>query len=131
MRFSKVLFVAIMIGIATMGAGCDTADVASQNISKGADNFEILRKVIFYNVITGEYMHVIEGYCSIEADTVDEQLEVTCKTGGDTYIKDYLGISDNTSYMVLQIEGANVDVYHYRVILRPQVLLPTIELDVR
>ena len=131
MRFSKVLFVAIMIGIATMGAGCDAADVASQNISEGADNFEILRKVIFYNVITGEYMHVIEGYCSIEADTLDEQLEVTCKTGPSSYIKDYLGISDNTSYMVLQVEGANVSTYHYRVILRPQTLLPSIELDIR
>jgi hypothetical protein len=75
-------------------------------------------------------MHVIEGYCSIEADTLDDQLEVTCKTSPTTYIKDYLGISDNTSYMVLQVDGANVSPYHYRVILRPRVLLPTIELDV-
>jgi hypothetical protein len=128
----KKIFMLLTVLMITLSvSGCDAADLASENISKGADNFEILRKVIFYNVITGEYMHVIEGYCSIEADTLDNQLEVTCKTGPQSYIKDYLGISDNTSYMVLQVEGANVSTYHYRVILRPQTLLPSIEIDIR
>ena len=107
----------------------DKADVVSENISTGADNFEILRKVVFYNVITGEYMYVIEGHCSIEADMLDEQLEVTCKIGDGQYVKNYLGISDNVSYMVLQLETANVSAYHYRVILRPQAIIPDIELD--
>lgn len=34
--------------------------MASQNISRKADYFEINRKIVFYNGITGEYMLLIE-----------------------------------------------------------------------
>lgn len=33
------------------------ADVASHNLSKAADQFQVLRRIVFYNGITGEYMH--------------------------------------------------------------------------
>ena len=36
--------------------GCDDAIVVSQNISKAADNFEVTRRIVFYNGITGDYM---------------------------------------------------------------------------
>ena len=48
-------------------AGCQRdAQVASWNLSKAADNFEINRRVVFYNGITDSYMLTIEGRCSIE-----------------------------------------------------------------
>ena len=48
-------------------AGCsDDASIASRNLSKAADMFEIERRVIFYNGITGGYILTIEGRCSIE-----------------------------------------------------------------
>lgn len=128
----KKLLLLIIVLMATFTlAGCDLeADVVSENLSTEADQFKILRKVVFYNVITGEYMYAMEGYCSIEADTADEQLEVTCKLGEDSYVKHFLGISDNVSYMVLQIDGANVSTNHYKIYLRPQTLIPSVELDV-
>lgn len=46
-------------------AGCTDADRASQNLSTAADNFEVQRRIIFYNGITGEYMLTIEGLCSL------------------------------------------------------------------
>lgn len=125
----KVLLVVVLILTAISLTGCTTAETVSNNLSEDADQFKILRKVIFYNVITGEYMHVIEGFCSIEADTIDEQLEVTCKIAEGEYIKDYLGLSDNTAYMVLQVDPANVSPYHYKVYLRPETLIPDIEID--
>ena len=125
----KILLIVTVFLMAFSLSGCTSAEQVSDNLSKEADQFKILRKIIFYNVITGEYMHVIEGYCSIEADMEDEQLEVTCKLGEDSYIKDYLGISDNVSYMILQVEGVNVSEYHYKVYLRPETLIPDIEID--
>lgn len=108
-------------------ASCDDAAVVSSNLSKAADMFEIQRRVVFYNGITGAYMLSIEGLCSIEADTLDGQLEVVCKTGPDTYKKHFLGLSDNVTYFAEQLEARNVSEYHYRVIFKPQVIIPDVD----
>jgi predicted small secreted protein len=108
-------------------AGCTAADTASRNLSTAADNFEIERRIIFYNGITGDYMLTIEGFCSI-ADQ-KSQLEVTCKVADDEYTKDFLGLSDNVTYFSQQIDGADVSIYHRRVLFRPETILPEIELD--
>jgi len=113
-------------------SGCTKADTVSTNLSKDADQFKILRKIVFYNGITDEYMFAMEGYCSIHADVGeygDAQLEVTCEVGKDKYEKHFLGLSDNVSYMVLQLEPKDVSAYHYKIYLRPQTLIPDIEID--
>lgn len=89
--------------------------------------FQINRRVVFYNGITDKYILSIEGFCSIKKDKADNQLEVTCKTGNDQYKKHYLGISDNVTYFVEQLEDANVSAYHYKVIFKPAVIVPDIE----
>lgn len=109
-------------------AGCrDDADVASHNISKAADNFEINRQIVFYNGITDKYIAEIEGKCSIKADGADKQLEVTCKTGPDEVYKHFLGLSDNVSYFVLQTEPSDVSLYHHRVTFKPQSIIPDVD----
>lgn len=52
--------------------------------------------------------------------------KVTCKTGDGEYKKHYLGISDNVTYFVEQMDLASVDTYHYKVQFRPEELLPDI-----
>jgi hypothetical protein len=124
------LFFIILLFMVFAVSSCEEpADVASYNLSKDADAFRILRKVVFYNGITDEYMFAMEGYCSIKADTSDNQLEVTCKVGANTYEKHFLGLADNVSYMVLQLEPTNVDTYHYKVYFRPATLIPDIEVN--
>ena len=110
-------------------AGCTDAEIANRNLSKAADLFEIDRRIVFYNGITGDYMLTIEGRCSIKADTRDGQLEVTCKTGEDAFKKHFLGLSDNVSYVVEQLEARDVSTAHYRVVFKPQTILP--DMDVR
>lgn len=78
-RFSIVALVCAG-AIAAAGCGSD-ASVASHNLSKAADMFEIDRRIVFYNGVTGDYILSIEGRCSINKDNRDAQLEVTCKTG--------------------------------------------------
>lgn len=122
----KVLF--LMIVLVLLLAGCSDAEIASQNISTAADNFEIDRRIVFYNGITGDYILVVEGRCSITADTLDGQLELTCKTSSTTYKKHFLGLSDNVTYFAEQLESASLDVYHYRVIFKPAAIIPDVEL---
>ena len=52
---------------------------------------------------------------------------MTCKTGRDDFKKHFLGLSDNVTYFVEQLEGADVSVYHYRVIFKPQSILPDVD----
>lgn len=109
---------------------CDSqADTVSRNISKSADQFEVQRRVVFYNGITDSYMLTIEGLCSLGNYDGPKELTVTCKTGPNSYKKHFLGLSDNVTYFVEQLEGANVSAYHYRVIFRPSTILPDIDLD--
>ncbi|QEP53302.1 putative membrane protein [Acinetobacter phage BS46] len=121
---------AIVVGLLTLSAVACTNDaqVASSNLSQAADNFQLNRRVVFYNGITGDYMLTIEGKCSLKADGADNQLEVTCKTGENSYKKHFLGLSDNISYFSEQIDGANVSVYHYKVTFKPEVIIPDIDL---
>ena len=100
------------------------AIIASQNLSKAADNFEIDRRVVFYNGINGEYMLTIEGKCSITDQ--HRQLEVTCKVGpnDNEVMKHFLGLSDNVTYFVEQLKGHKVSFYHHRVTFKPQSIMP-------
>ena len=113
--------------VALLGlTACNDAPVASSNLSKAADNFQINRRIVFYNGITGEYMLTIEGLCSQEQ--TDRKLAVTCKTGAADFKKHFLGLSDNVTYFSEQIEGKNVSTYHYKVVFKPSVIIPDIEL---
>ena len=118
--------IALSMFILTGASSCDDAEVASYNLSKAADNFEIDRRIVFYNGITDTYMLTIEGRCSIE-DQVN-QLEVTCKVDNDAYKKHFLGLSDNVTYFAEQIETADVSVYHHRIVFKPQSILPNVDI---
>ena len=124
----KVLPLAIvLIALALVSAACvSDADRASNNLSVAAEQFEIERRIIFLNGITDTYMLVIEGRCSIEDEVI--QLEVTCKIGTDEFKKHFLGLSDNVTYFVEQLEVADVDVFRHRVIFKPEAIIPDIDL---
>lgn len=110
-------------------AGCPSdADVASYNVSKAADNFEVQRRVIFYNGITGEYMLSIEGLCSLGNNDKAREVSVTCKTAPNMFKKHFLGLSDNVTFFAEQIDGVPASIYRYRVIFKPTVIIPAVEL---
>ncbi|MGR5299386.1 hypothetical protein ACPV5U_29175, partial [Vibrio mediterranei] len=94
---------------------------------RAAEMFEIQRRVVFYNGINGEYLLTIEGRCSI--DDQGHQLEVTCKTGPNAFKKHFLGLSDNVTYFAEQLNPVDVNVYRYRVVFKPETLLPDGELS--
>ena len=124
-------YITLLVVVVLMLTACEReANVVSRNLSTAADQFEIDRRIVFFNGITDTYLLTIEGRCSIKADVDDGQLEVTCKTGGNTYKKHFLGLSDNVSYLVEQLDAAAANAYSYRVVFRPTTIVPTIELAV-
>lgn len=108
--------------------GCTDADVVSRNLSKAADMFKLERRIVFYNGINGDYILTIEGRCSVSTGDAGKQLAVTCRTSETGYKKHYLGLSDNVTYFSEQLEPAGVSVYRYKVIFKPSVIVPEVDL---
>ena len=123
---SVILVVLVFGGAMSM---CSDASVASTNLSRAADQFEVFRRVVFYNGITDAYILVVEGFCSIDVDAVDNQLELTVKTNDGKFMKHFLGLSDNVTYFAEQIEGRDVSTQRYRVIFKPSIIVPNIDLE--
>lgn len=120
------LLASALIAATILFTGCsDDAKMASHNLSKAADNFEIERRIVFYNGITGEYLLSIEGKCSQEPSA--DKLAVICKTGPNQFKKHFLGLSNNVTYFSEQLESVNVSTYHYRVTFKPQEILSDID----
>jgi hypothetical protein len=113
-------------------AACERpADVASYNMSRAADHFQVNRRIVFFNGITDKYLMTIEGLCSLGNHDKARELSVTCKVGHDRYKKHFLGLSDNVSFFAEQIEDQKVSTYHYKVVFRPQTIIPSIDMDVQ
>lgn len=123
----KQLISIVMAVMMVLLVGCSDADMASANLSKAADNFEVTRRIVFYNGITGDYMLTIEGLCSLGNNDRSGELSVTCKTGAATFKKHFLGLSDNVTFFVEQVNDMPVGTYHYRVFFKPQTILPNID----
>lgn len=121
---------AIAVGLVVLTGCSSEADLTSHNLSKDAEEFKIERRVVFFNGITDTYLLSIEGKCSIETEDsmAAGSLEVTCKIADGQYKKHFLGLSDNVSYFVEQLESSDVDPYRYKVLFRPEQIIPDIDL---
>lgn len=128
---TAIASLAILVSAATL-IGCEkAADVASRNLSTASDNFEVSRRFVFYNGITGDYVLSIEGLCSKDNSSTDHTLGVVCKVGPNEYKKHMLGLSDNVTWFMEQVQPSTVSTYYYRVQFRPQTIVPDIRVDVK
>lgn len=122
---SFIVFIFICFGLLVGADECSDAEVASKNLSKAAEQFEIQRRIVFVNGITDNYIMSIEGRCSVEFKPL--KFEVTCKVGENEYMKHYLGRADNVFPFIEQLRSADVSTYRYKVIFKPSVIIPDID----
>jgi len=104
-------------------SGCNAKDKVSYNISRDADEFKVIRRVVFYNSITDTYMMEMVGNIAIDLER-DGVIEVIAKIGPDEYQKHYLGLSDNVTYTVEQLGVSDVSEYKYKMIFKPESIVP-------
>lgn len=123
------LLITLLILLVFTGCARDS-EVVSHNISKDADSFKVRRRIVFYNSIQDKYILEMVGNCSIHVDVSEQMLEVTCKLGEEKYQKHFLGLSDNVTYTVEQLEWIEVDKYKYEIVFKPDSIIP-IKFDVQ
>jgi hypothetical protein len=134
-RYLIASLLAVFFAVGMTGCfGPSDADVASENLSKAAEQFEIPRHIVGINAITDKYLFEVVGYCSVE--TTDSglggALEVTCRVVDENtkkigFKKTFLGLSDNVSFVVEQLEPTQVSTSRYRVIFKPEALIPNFD----
>lgn len=120
---SKTLkFLGVTMLAATLLAlsGCTEAERVSTNLAQESDNFNVVRKVTVLNAITNDTMFEMTGKMSIKADTADKQLEIVVEDNGK-YQKHIIGLSDNVSYVVQDLDVKDVDKYHYSINFNPKM----------
>lgn len=127
----KTALAAVALVPLTLLTGCQSkADKVSENISTAADNFQIERKIVFYNVRLNEYVATFEGRCSVGAgSTFAGELAITCKTGPNAYVKHFMGASRDLTWYAVQTQSANVSDYHTKIILKPGQIIPDIDVQ--
>lgn len=122
----KLKIIAVII-IALMLTSCidNEADRVSYNLSQQADNFNVVRQLTVINCIEGDVLFQMTGKMSIKADRSDNQLEIIVENNG-TYVKHFVGLSDNVTYIVEDLNlGANaVSKYQYTLNFNPNMWLP-------
>lgn len=126
----RAIGIAVAAGVAVLGltACTDAATTANDNLSKAADNFEVPRRIVGINGITDKVLFTVEGFCSITP--TDKKLDVICKTDANgTVERTTLGLSDNVTYVVTQLNGVKVNLFKPRIIFRPETIVPNFELS--
>ena len=123
----KILCLVLCVSIICVClCGCESeAQRVSHNLSQQADNFNIVRQLTVINCIEGDVLFQMTGKMSITADTADNQLEIIVENNG-TYVKHFIGLSDNVTYVVedLNLGDNAVSKYQYTLNFNPNMWIP-------
>ena len=124
----KKILAICMIGAIVFGlSGCETeAQRVSYNLSQEADNFNVVRELTVIDCITGDTLFQMSGKMSITADTADNQLEIIVENDNGSYVKHFVGLSDNVTYVVedLSLGENEVSKYKYTLNFNPKMWIP-------
>jgi hypothetical protein len=119
--------VLLALALATGLVGCGTTDsqVVDRNIGQDADNFKVLRRVVFINTVDNSYLLEVIGYCNITDQ--GNQIETICKVG-EGYQKHMMGLGMNVTYVAQQLAVANVSPRFFKITIKPSTLVPDLEI---
>ena len=123
----KKLFatVAVVIMLMVSMTGCvDEATVVSYNVSKEADNFNVVRRLTVINTRTDKCLLQMTGKISIEDVTDGIAVLVEVDRDKGIYQKHWVYLNENTMYTVEDLNGVGVSKYAYELEFMPQELVP-------
>ena len=121
-KMIRLLLASAIVFAAVILTGCTEAEKVSYNISQRADNFDVIRRLTVFNIRTDTILFQMTGNFSITTDNDDGQLEVTCELEEGRYSKHFVRLSEETTYIVEDLEGVNVSKYSYELNFLPQAV---------
>ena len=127
MRRGPIAGALLAAALALTACGSD-AQTVSDNLSKDADQFKVVRKIVVTNMVDNSVLWEVTGACSLELGR-PEIVELTCREGPDSYKKHYLGTGGMyLSWAATQVDGVDVSRYHTKIVFRPQAIIPDVDI---
>lgn len=117
----KIISAFLVLALAILLIGCRQADRVTHNISKEADNFNIVRRITIINMRSDKCIMRMTATCSLKVDS-DGDLNVICLLPDGTYQKHFIHLNEWTTYVVEDISGAKVSEYSYELEFMPEAL---------
>lgn len=120
-KIRKVSMIAlILVAVFCLGA-CTQAERVTQNISQEADNFNVRRRITVFNVRTDKVLFQMTGYFSLNNNS-SKELEVICEIDKGRYTKHFVRLNEWTTYIVEDLNGAEVSKYSYELNFQPEMI---------
>lgn len=121
----KIIYIIALCLMTVLFIGCTQAERVEYNLTKEADNFNIVRRLTVINCIEKDVLFQMTGKMSITADIADNQLEILVEDNG-TYVKHFVGLSDNVTYIIedLNLGDNAVSKYKYTLNFNPSMWMP-------
>ena len=127
MRRGPLAGALLAAALALTACGSD-AQTVSDNLSKDAEQFKVVRKIVVTNMVDNSVLWEVTGACSLELGR-PEIVELTCREGPDSYKKHYLGTGGMyLSWAATQVDGVDVSRYHTKIVFRPQAIIPDVDI---
>lgn len=118
----RVLALSLLLIMTIILTACTQSDKVTYNLRREAEDFNVRRRITVLNTRTDTPMMQITGLLSIDVDS-DGDLNITVEKSPGEYILNYAHLSQDTTYIVEQIETKEVNKYRYEIILYPQDLI--------
>lgn len=116
----RKILVLLFLCILSLSGCSPQSTYVSRNLSQDADNFLIQRRLTVFNTRTNKVLYQMIGNFSILTDVHDKQLEVTCKIDNSKYSKHFVYLNQDTTYIIEDLSGANVENFTYELNFLPE-----------
>ena len=117
----KKLYAFILAVVLLTLCSCTEVTRVDYNLGQQADNFNIEWQITVFNTRTDTVLFQMTGVFSLQNSGANE-LEVICEVKMGEYRKHFIYLSQDTTYVVEDLGGANVDQYHYELNFLPQMI---------
>ena len=126
MRKKIIGIISLLLVSAFCLTACSEASRVESNLTKEADNFNVVRQLTVINCLQGDVLFQMTGKMSITADVDDNQLEIIVENDDGNYTKHFVGLSDNVTYTIedLNLGENDVEKYKYTLNFNPEMWLP-------
>ena len=124
MKKLQTLALAVVMILMLCACGDSQATIVSQNVSKEADNFNVVRRLTVINSRSDKVVLTMVGKISIEDVTNGIAVLVEIDHAKKLYQKHYIYLNSWAMYTVEDVSGVEVSPYIYELEFMPEQVVP-------
>ena len=118
----RIAIITVFAVMALVLSSCTQADNVRYNLRREAEDFNIRRRITVLNTRTDTPMMQITGLLAITVYD-DGDLNITIEKAPGEYVLNFAHLSQDTTYIVEQIETKEVSKYKYEIKFYPENLV--------